>query len=327
MRASISTLVLAAAAGLSPALAQSADDGGAYDPSAYRDAYFTSDRPAMPQGKVTPEPQNDPLADLPRLPAPEAAPEAPTRIAAAQSYRSPQSRAARQSEDRQVGVMAGQQVPAGTPYYTSPLRRQRTAGSVLGGRIEARVGYDMVEIANPAPAEDLKSEGVLYGISGGYDRRFGNMFIGGFASVDFSEASEMSTVSDSFDNGAGTVTETLIEMESGMDRDIEVGVRGGFTTDRFRVYALAALTNAVRTAKTTTTETVTDATDPDNPETTVNGPTEAPEARFFDDGWRVGGGAEVSLTRGLYIKAEYRYSQYDEDYTRHQAVTGVGLRF
>jgi outer membrane immunogenic protein len=61
------------------------------------------------------------------------------------------------------------------------------------------------------------------------------------------------------------------------------------------------------------------------------------------DGWRAGAGIEHKLGDNIYVKGEYRYSQYregeveapsglesdrfDVDVDRHQVVFGVGARF
>ncbi|MEH3123027.1 MAG: outer membrane beta-barrel protein [Sphingomonas phyllosphaerae] len=45
------------------------------------------------------------------------------------------------------------------------------------------------------------------------------------------------------------------------------------------------------------------------------------------DGVRVGGGIEKRLGGGLSVKAEYRYSNYEGLYSRHQGVLGIGFRF
>lgn len=52
-----------------------------------------------------------------------------------------------------------------------------------------------------------------------------------------------------------------------------------------------------------------------------------PTFRENGDGWRVGGGLEYDLGNKLFVKAEYRYSNYEQDVERHQAVAGVGVRF
>ena len=44
------------------------------------------------------------------------------------------------------------------------------------------------------------------------------------------------------------------------------------------------------------------------------------------DGFRVGAGIEHSLGQA-YLKAEYRYSNYELGVSRHQVVGGVGIRF
>jgi outer membrane immunogenic protein len=64
---------------------------------------------------------------------------------------------------------------------------------------------------------------------------------------------------------------------------------------------------------------------------------------FNLDGWRAGAGVEVAVTNNVFVKAEYRYSNYTDgeveapngvesddfgiDVDRHQGVVGVGLRF
>jgi outer membrane immunogenic protein len=45
------------------------------------------------------------------------------------------------------------------------------------------------------------------------------------------------------------------------------------------------------------------------------------------DGLRVGAGVEQAIGRNAFVKAEYRYSNYEQGYSRHQAVGGFGFRF
>jgi len=45
------------------------------------------------------------------------------------------------------------------------------------------------------------------------------------------------------------------------------------------------------------------------------------------DGVRVGAGLEHRLSGNLFVKGEYRYSNYEGDIERHQLVGGLGLRF
>ena len=45
------------------------------------------------------------------------------------------------------------------------------------------------------------------------------------------------------------------------------------------------------------------------------------------DGGRVGVGLEQMLGRSAYVKAEYRYSNYEQGLEKHGVVGGIGLRF
>lgn len=45
------------------------------------------------------------------------------------------------------------------------------------------------------------------------------------------------------------------------------------------------------------------------------------------EGVRVGGGVETNLTGNAFVRAEYRYTDYDADAHKHQGTVGVGLRF
>ena len=48
---------------------------------------------------------------------------------------------------------------------------------------------------------------------------------------------------------------------------------------------------------------------------------------FNVDGVRVGAGIEAPLTDRFFVKAEYRYSNYELGIERHQGLAGVGVRF
>ncbi|MET0375678.1 MAG: porin family protein, partial [Rhizorhabdus sp.] len=43
------------------------------------------------------------------------------------------------------------------------------------------------------------------------------------------------------------------------------------------------------------------------------------------DGYRLGAGAEVKLGKSAYTKIEYRFSDYEGGYERHQVIGGIGL--
>jgi len=104
-----------------------------------------------------------------------------------------------------------------------------------------------------------------------------------------------------FDLGGAVAGVTLEAQDSGEDgigRDLSaVGRVGGKAGDRVLLYALGGYTN-LRVLSSTNL-----------------------------DGFRVGGGVEVAATRNLYVKAEYRYSNYELDVEAYQGVVGVGFRF
>jgi outer membrane immunogenic protein len=45
------------------------------------------------------------------------------------------------------------------------------------------------------------------------------------------------------------------------------------------------------------------------------------------DGIRAGAGLEYALGQNLFVKAEYRYSNYEAGVERNQVVGGFGFRF
>jgi outer membrane immunogenic protein len=45
------------------------------------------------------------------------------------------------------------------------------------------------------------------------------------------------------------------------------------------------------------------------------------------DGWRAGVGFEFNAGKNIVLRTEYRYSNYEQDFTRHQGVIGVGVKF
>ncbi|MCJ2185368.1 outer membrane protein [Novosphingobium beihaiensis] len=52
-----------------------------------------------------------------------------------------------------------------------------------------------------------------------------------------------------------------------------------------------------------------------------------PGADFDGSGFTVGGGAELALSGRLYLRSEYRYSDYGDRLRGQQVLGGVGLRF
>lgn len=201
-------------------------------------------------------------------------------------------------------------------------------GNTLG-RFEGRVGWD--SITSDTGTEELTEDGVVYGFGGGFDHFVGDFFIGGFASIDWTSATTEGVSLTAPAPTTGIYTET--EFERGYERDIELGVRAGMmVTRRASLYAFAALTNLKRSFDSSSVVvTPDDPMDPNSPVT--RGTPTVISTEEYQDGWRYGLGSEITITEGMYAKAEYRYTDYGEEpafgdeMTRQQFMTGVGLRF
>jgi outer membrane immunogenic protein len=135
-------------------------------------------------------------------------------------------------------------------------------------------------------------DGVLYGLGAGYDIQSGNLVLGVDAEVNDSTAK---------DCGGGICAKA--------GRDLYIGGRVGTVVGaRTLLYVKAGYTNARY-------KLAFDGSGGD----TIDG-------RNYD-GLRVGAGAEYALSPKTFVKAEYRYSNYQDGIERHQVVGGVGLRF
>jgi len=182
---------------------------------------------------------------------------------------------------------------AGT--VATPVLAQTTAPST-GFRVEAIAGYD-------APRADGDSEeGVVYGAGIGYDFQLGGLAAG-------VEAEYTDTSTDVCAEDAIVVGDELC---AGFDRDIYVGGRvGGIVGSNTLLYAKGGYTNQRISAEY------------DDGGTGVNDFNEGTTL----DGFRVGGGAEFGFGSNAFVKAEYRYSNYEQGFKKHQGVVGIGLRF
>ena len=196
-----------------------------------------------------------------------------------------------------------------------------------GVRGEIRAGWDNVRVNATAPDPDDEDEtlsasesddGIAYGLELGYDYQSpGGFVVGVYGGADFSSAGQCGEV----------LGDDLACVEPG--RNLTAGVRGGFVIgDSVLVYAKGGYSNGrVRF------DYDADVEDDEN---------EAFALRRNRGGWHLGGGFEVALSRNLYAKAEYTYTDYgrftytdaeDEDFTfragasRHQAIAGIGVRF
>lgn len=166
-----------------------------------------------------------------------------------------------------------------------------------GPRIEAIVGYDKADI------EGEGSDGIVYGVGVGYDFQMGGAVLGIEAEASDSTVDECIT---------GVVIATD-ELCGKLGRDLYVGGRvGAVVGSRALLYAKAGYTNGrvKLDYEDGTASTVPDFSTGENL-----------------DGIRAGGGVEFALSPNAFIKAEYRYSNYEQGFEKHQGVAGVGFRF
>jgi len=206
----------------------------------------------------------------------------------------------------------------------APAMAQSTADSPFHGpRIGVIGGYDQTRAGSEVDDDtddnnnDQSIEGFGYGIEAGYDLDTGGAvvgiegeFMGSTADTDFEDG-------DFEGFGLGSVD---------TNRDLYIGLRAGVkATPNTLVYAKGGYTNAKFDILSN------------------DGTTEF--ANDIDtDGYRVGAGVEYAMDSGMYIKGEYRYSNYSEaeidmegtlpdserfdvDLDRHQVMAAVGWRF
>jgi outer membrane immunogenic protein len=195
------------------------------------------------------------------------------------------------------------------PAFTGPW----VAGLV--GYDNTRAGSDVDDDTTDDDFDD-GINGVNYGIGAGFDFAMGGVVLGVEGEWMESEASSQYDRSD--DTGLG-----IDSLSTG--RDLYVGGRVGFLVGKnAMIYGKGGYTNAKYNILASD-----DLTDT--------------RANFKLDGWRAGAGVEVAVTNNLFVKAEYRYSNYTDgeveapngvesdnfgvDVDRHQGVVGVGVRF
>lgn len=194
---------------------------------------------------------------------------------------------------------------AATTALATPALAQDSDPTFTGPRAEAIVGWDRVD--DGANSGTQASDGVVYGGAAGYDFQVGHAVLGFEGEV---------TGSTNKDTAAGIVVPgDSFRVKAG--RDLYVGGRVGFAVGpRTLIYAKGGYTNARINTRYTNGAATTDVSED-------------------ADGWRAGAGAEVLLSKNIYAKAEYRYSNYSSingsnaniDLDRHQVVAGLGVRF
>ena len=177
-----------------------------------------------------------------------------------------------------------------------PALAQDTAGGrapFTGARVEGLAGWDRVQ-------NNGHDDGVQYGLGAGYDFQTGMGLVGVEGEVADSSVRQCA--------GSRTVADPRLCAKAG--RDLYVGGRVGTVVGgNTLLYAKAGYTNAQ--AKLTSND--------------GTGQTTLGKANL--DGVRVGAGAEYALSQNSFVKAEYRYSNYEQGFSRNQVVAGFGFRF
>ena len=190
-----------------------------------------------------------------------------------------------------AGLMTGAAAISATPASA-----QETA-PFSGVRVEGIVGYDTTDV------EDENSSGIAYGAGVGYDFQVGGLVAG-------IEAEASDSTLDECVSDVDLVGDELC-VQAG--RDLYVGGRIGAAVSRnVLLYAKAGYTNA-RVAI-------------DYEDGTAGTALDFEEGENLD-GIRAGAGLEFALGPNSFAKAEYRYSNYEQGFDRHQVVAGFGFRF
>jgi outer membrane immunogenic protein len=169
-------------------------------------------------------------------------------------------------------------------------------GPFTGVRVEGLAGWDRPQ------ANGDHADGVAYGVGAGFDFQAGGAVLG----IE-GEASK-STAKECIDSFA--IAGDRLCSKTG--RDLYVGGRvGGVVGRATLLYAKAGYTNA-------------------RSEATYNSNlagSAIARSHANLDGFRVGAGVEQAVGRKAFVKAEYRYSNYEQGVDRHQVVAGLGIRF
>ena len=171
------------------------------------------------------------------------------------------------------------------------------AAPFSGARVEGLVGYDTTDV------EGENSDGVSYGAQIGYDVQSRGAVFG----------VEGEIADSTVDECVQDVDVTGDELCVSAGRDLYAGGRvGAVVSPNVLVYGKAGYTNARVNA--------------DYDDGTADTAADFDEGENLD-GVRVGGGVELALGPNSYAKTEYRYSNYEQGFDRHQVVAGFGFRF
>jgi outer membrane immunogenic protein len=210
----------------------------------------------------------------------------------------------------------------------SPAMAQEEEKHFEGPRVEALFGYDQAKAGLEA-TDDFNgdAEDIFYGAAIGYDFESGVLTYGVEAEIAGSGLAYEESGTDV--DLAGSLVSGTLRVDSATE--YYLGARVGFVGGRSSLYFKAGYAMS--------------GIDIDF-DGTVDGLPERVNADIDLDGLRLGVGAEYKVNDLVYIKAEYRYTDYSGadieaigqnlavgdvfevvNLERHQAVVGVGVRF
>lgn len=183
---------------------------------------------------------------------------------------------------------------AGLAATATPAAAQ-VAPAPVGPRVEALVGYDAlrVDLNDFGINDKLRDNDIFYGVGAGYDFAVSPTVSAG-VDVELSGSNNNANYNDFEENA---------EIRTG--RDAYVGGRVTLPVSQSaNVYAKAGYTNL-----------------------RVKGEANGIDDSFNLDGYRLGAGGQFGIGGRAYVGGEYRFSDYEDDVTRHQFALTVGTRF
>ena len=164
-----------------------------------------------------------------------------------------------------------------------------------GLRVEGLVGYDN------ATVEGEGANDISYGLGVGFDTQVGSAVVG-------VEAEAMQSDVNECVSGVDVAGDQLC---ANAGRDLYVGARVGFAMgENSLIYVKGGYTNARYNLDYKLTSTATAVSTHDDL-----------------DGGRVGAGVQFGFGPNVYAKLEYRYSNYEQGFEKHQGVAGIGFKF
>lgn len=194
-------------------------------------------------------------------------------------------------------------LPSVQPYAAAAPVAFNWTGFYLG----AQVGYGWGESEVDGFAGSYDVDGFNVGIYGGYNHQFvNNVVVGLEADINYNDADGSAVLV-----GFGT-------QATEFNFDGAVRARLGYAFDRVLVY----VAGGVAFADIDTT-------------TTVGGLTFSGDDTTF--GWTIGGGVEAAVTQNIAVRAEYRYTKFDDidsgivgfdnNLDSHKVLVGVSYKF